>query len=464
MSFADIVSIRSVIPKLPHPPLSSFRGYLKRIDNDKFTESQKIVFGLAAPHFSERLVFRNELDVLRAFIYGGKKRKFDQVTPLHKYSARRYAGGDDLGRGRYYTLTKNADGDDGGTLRCELFAYQAPYWSGMTLVEDSECLDKFLPEGNFKQVLSEFPKSVLVCLFNTEDAPHRFFGQIGPTLIQFDRMQRDPSGNVTGLIFALPYEVKHHEIENVLDLRERPAQEWLVRLAKDGKIPLSYEANKISSLSDNHTFFDLLRYLVSPINGGGMVTDFIGAFLRHLAVSGLVYPSARYDGSAQYKNNRLIDFDGWNFLDLRSAEMNSGLVAFDYEQYELPIMDFLQTTDFEISGVRKGSWQRTGVTAVYADIYAEDLDRITSETKAEREFRLQDYFNYWKTIRLLGDPEFHSYLTECMAACGMQGIPEDISPRMWQYVLNEVSVDFKIPKLRHAKGSIIPLDLRLIGN
>lgn len=147
---------------------------------------------------------------------------------------------------------------------------------------------------------------------------------------------------------------------------------------------------------------------------------------------------------------------------MRSAELDTGLVSFDYEQYELPIMDFLETTDFETAGPKEGSWERGGVTTAYARIHAEDLERIKSETEEEGEFRMRDYWGYWKTIHLLTDPDFRSYLKDCMAEFGLRGATEDISPRMWQYVLREVSLDFQIPELDDAKGSTIPLELRLI--
>ncbi len=455
--FADIVSFRGLLPDLPPAPLTTFRGYLKRIASDPLSDDRRTALDLAAPYFSTRLLFKNELDALRAFIYCGRKRAFDAATPLPRHAARRYAGGDDLDRGRYYTIAKDANGDDGGTLQSELAAYQEPHWSGMTLVADSACLHNALPEGGLRRALTRFSRSLCLCFFNTADAPHRFFWQPGPTLVRYDLMQRDTDGGVRGLVFAIPYEVEHREINGVLDLRERPAQDWLVDLAKSGKIPPI-------SLAPHHTFFDLLRHLVSPINGGGMVTEIIGACLRRLDISGLVFPSARADGSAQYHEGQLRDFDGWNFLDLRAAALHADVVAIDcIEAYELPVVEFLETTDFSVSGVARGSWRRSGVARQYAQIHAEDLVRIRSESKVERENRIQDYRSYWKTLRLLADAGLRSYLANCMAACGLRGAPEDISPRMWQYVLGEVDLDLRIPRLADASRPVIPLDLRLIG-
>ncbi|HEY4361630.1 MAG TPA: hypothetical protein VGN17_11695 [Bryobacteraceae bacterium] len=455
---ADIVDYFGKVPDLPPPPLATFRGFLKQIDGGSLTYSQELALSLAAPGFRDRFVFKPQLDALRTLIYTGKEPEFKTLAHLKKHCERRYSGGDDLGRGRYYTVASDSDGQDGLTLISELYAYHSPAWSGEMLMEDCN-----FPEHApaLREVAKRFPGSIAICLFNSPAIPHRFWSRFDSRQIEVDASRTDLSGHITSLLFALPYKVTKCEIEGVLDLRERTAQEWLTKLVREGLLRVTYIGQEptVRDLS----FIDLLRYLVSPINGGSLVTNVIGGYLRCLGVAGLIYPSARSNNHASYRSGRLIECNGWNFVDYRFAAMDTDILKFSQEVYDLSPEWFRQTTVFEARGERAGSWKRTHVPDAYARVHATDLQKIASEDQHQRSARMRDYRLYWKTVHLLENPSFRSYLAQCMPMCRLNGVPEDISPHAWQYVLSEVGIDGSIPHLADPKASEIPIELRLVG-
>jgi hypothetical protein len=120
------------------------------------------------------------------------------------------------------------------------------------------------------------------------------------------------------VLVSLPYTVALRKVGNVLDLREIEAQDWLLQsfaiaghdfLAKDGR-------NTVDA------FHQLLPALLSQSLGGNIITDAIGSYLRWLGVGGLVFPSARRDSFVSYKDRKVVDFIGWNFVDYTGAALS----------------------------------------------------------------------------------------------------------------------------------------------
>lgn len=459
-NYTDIYSFKGSFDKIPLPPLTTFVGYLKKIDRSVLSEEQKILLNLAVPHFSDRLIFRSELDIIRSALY--QPQKFDDSNKnnrsIPKHSSRRYSGKDDLPRGRYSTLAKSLDGKDDGTLRSELTTYKQTYWSGMISIEDSEHLElSRLPSGKLMNLLSGIKKSIILIFDNPKEIPNRLNALIKPRLFPHDFRLEDSNGNIRSIVFSIPYEIHQTLIDNVFDLRQKSAQQWLLENVTNGNIPILNKTN--FKMGDFHS---LLRYLVTPVFGGNMLTDYIGGFLRYIGASGLIFPSARSINGASYIDDKLMDWVGWNFVDYRGAQLNSNFYETDLkEHYEIPLLEYLSTIDFEEIN---GGWMRNSTIHKFEKINVEDSIVISNENAEQRFYREEDYWFYWKTVDLLNEDKFKSHLKRILTRFNFNCEVSDISPRMWQYILYEyIDNEEHFPELEDARGKYEPLGIYLIG-
>src|SRR5262249_37022592 len=72
-------------------------------------------------------------------------------------------------------------------------------------------------------------------------------------------------------------------------------------------------------LPEEAGFYGLLATLMDRANGGNDFTDLIGAYLRTHGVAGLVFPSARTNTFAVFRDSELVQSGGWNLVDYRHA-------------------------------------------------------------------------------------------------------------------------------------------------
>jgi hypothetical protein len=115
-------------------PFTTFNGYLKGIRADALSTDQRIAQRLAFPGFFRDPV-RNPRDVETY-----ERRKSDDqgihVELQEPFNYRRFAGGVDLPRGRYYSVCADQSGNDHQTLASELMAYIEPKESGEVYAVD----------------------------------------------------------------------------------------------------------------------------------------------------------------------------------------------------------------------------------------------------------------------------------------------------------------------------------------
>jgi hypothetical protein len=215
-------------------------------------------------------------------------------------TARRFAGDVSLARGRYFTVCRNASGNDGGTLVRELTTYHDPLKSGLITV-----IDPTLPEHadlvpkeavQLGQLLLRFPP--------VGDRPHPFSAQYADT------------GNP--MYVALPMRIVQEEIDGVIDLRRPDVADWFaVRLSRlevvDGHRTFPFKQPLDS-------FGDLLPALLCQSIGGGRgAVQVAGLWLRRLGVNGLIFPSARSDCRVDVRDGEIVNATGFNFVDYRNA-------------------------------------------------------------------------------------------------------------------------------------------------
>ena len=116
----------------------------------------------------------------------------------------------------------------------------------------------------------------------------------------------------------IPYDVSETRIPGVLDLRYPDARKWLCDEFGFGKAGVLVLPN--GAPTREITFLDMLPSLMARDNGGDDLTNVIGAYLRLIGVSALVFPSARSNVFVDFRDGTLNDFGGWNLVDYRDAE------------------------------------------------------------------------------------------------------------------------------------------------
>lgn len=102
-------------------PLTTFSGWLKQINVDELNPMGLLALDYGFPHFMNFLDF-NEDQAHNTLT----RRGYGVTEFANPGRARRFAGDHTLPRGRYYTVCKNAKGDDNNTLQGELWAYYRP--------------------------------------------------------------------------------------------------------------------------------------------------------------------------------------------------------------------------------------------------------------------------------------------------------------------------------------------------
>lgn len=368
-------------PPIPSDlPLTTFRGWLKRLDPAVLNPTGKLVmehvfpmFGEPTPeHYvarTERLIALNvalspedlaELSMTRTLLSEGVQAR----TRRH----RRFSGGDGLlPRNCYASLCKDAAGNDNGSLSREVLAYSDPRIPGAVFVGDSTSARLNAVLGNAIGVRPGFC-AMYVFLFAPADSRERavFDAMYGPLL--------EHTGGRGNPVNAIAFETRVDEctIENVIDLRLPHTQRWFFEHFKNGDGHVLIKDG--GSVRD---FCDLIPTLMHPRLGGSDVTHAIGSWMRSSGVNGLIFPSARSDASTTIKDGELADWHGWNFVDYRTSR---NLPATEVTTSPGGWPDFLQPgvkLVIASGGALAGSWHVTNLQSRY-DQFREEIESSRS--------------------------------------------------------------------------------------
>jgi len=254
---------------------------------------------------------------------------------------RRYAGDETLARGSYYSVCRNAGGDDIGTVTKEMNAYRQPDRSGFVVAMDlyyDECRDFLHDSGAARHAFAVYIKD-----------GSRFREVSG---LRDEDIAIIPPGPVC---VEVPYQVAYREIDRVFDLRQPRAQKWFFERFRlgDGETLRKPEGNDATS------FLDMLPTLMSGELGGNGVTNAIGMWMRANKVNGLVFPSARANAGVTIENGKLVDWWGWNLVDYREAGEPYLDAWADLSPWKLKVPKGV-TVRFSDRGKFAGSWQYMG--------------------------------------------------------------------------------------------------------
>ena len=467
-NFSEVLSfVGRIEPFTTEPPLTYFGEWVKQVEND-LTSHQKLALELHAPEFSTRFLFKHEMDAVSARVFGWSwaQEPFEASSKL--YSSRRYSGGDDLPRGCYYAVCNDESGYDNDTMKLEVDAYRNVPWSGYSFTVDTTNGARYAYQSPLKELVHKHRRSLLICLISMEGAKHR----ISRIPIKF---QADASRNYNNqggfqVVFALPLKITRLDVDGVLDLRTIAAQDWLVSLFRSGQL----KANEIKErdgrsevIFDDHItdFHRLLRHLLSPILGGNLTTDVIGARLRAAGINGLVFPSARATLHANYVNDKYQRTGGWCFLDLRNAKTARHLISIGKEHSDLSYIDFIRTTDFgaTTSLGEKANPRDFSRTQMHSsrDLGTEDLKHMLEELPEHKRARTNDYDNYWAIRAAINEPQMTQTLQAALRDVGLNLDVSSVSYRQWQHILRTM-FRYEGENVEAAKKRP-PFELRIIG-
>ena len=316
-------------------PFRTFTGYLKQDANEALSTLEREFFDFLFPAFrgtSDAEETYKQFETGKFVELLATMGSLFQVEPGER-RPRRFSGFKFPGR-RYFSLCRDAEGDDTQTLAHELRAYRDPVDIGMVEVVD-------LAHGcalviNETSVLLDAEPSLAVLIHEPDQLPAKF------RTIAFRVLPGLASSRI--YMWRIPYRVTRCTIERTLDLRFPEVQAWfyltfrepnsLSKSLATGSGPGLSPTTAISRFHFENAaapvpkdFWAMLPTLMNPDIGGGNPADtggtllMIGHWMRQAQVGALVFPSARCDVAAVFQNDNLEHWQGWNLLDFRESPL-----------------------------------------------------------------------------------------------------------------------------------------------
>lgn len=287
------------------PPLSSFSGTLRQITPDSLNGIGATVLRVCAPLFApadeagralawQRHVERHGVDpnVNQWYVPSRPGRRFSgDIFPDEGAEYR-------LNGGCYHTVCRNAEGDDFETLVNELNAYRDSSAEFYTIFFD--CL------GPMAKALG-IPRTahIGVLVYPSTSFLHALPDDTPPEARTEAKRLAD-SGDVLGV--TLGCVLSSAQIDGVLDLRLRVAQDWFFR-AYVPKGPFPTDAHDFAGILPELTKLDLGSW-----SENNRRTHAIGLDLRRRGLAGLIYPSARSNCFVKFEDDGSLDFGGWTLV------------------------------------------------------------------------------------------------------------------------------------------------------
>ncbi len=392
---------------------------------------------------------------MRRALYTAKATTPLMATSVGRFPARRYAGGEDLSRGRYYTVCKTGN-DDAGTLLAELEAYLSVFWSGPIEITDTA----YRSDRAGQRLHHLLPGHLLFRFYETAGIRNRFFSWLEhfglpfeqqpdgtikyettpekeAAADQFQNRVRWPDGTEYVQIIV-PYSATDVEHASVFDLRNPTAQQWLVEFI-----------DRTTCIRPNN-FEALLPHLLIDSRGGNEFTEFIGRELRANGADGLVYPSARRNCYVDYDGSDVDDFGGFNFLDLTDSPRIEANNFPRFEAETLSSQADIETFHGKPNPSGQCNWGTKGLSEARAKRLRREMFRLSEQSREEAEYRDLDYLDTRRVQRLLRSPAIRQRLEKAMKAAGLVGHLDDLPSYVLQDVMDRVGVRGEI----HMYGNV----------
>jgi hypothetical protein len=361
-------------------PLTTFDGWLKQVSMDMLNPLGRLALDRAFPLFLTFMDFSEDLAHNLLTRRGGGVKTFHR--PMR---TRRFAGDDRLPRGRYFSLCRDQDGNDRGTLKGELWAYYRASDAGLIDILDYSlegAIHSF--EKGYGISFPEVKGPALALLFlQGKQISNPFLSLLG----------LDGS---KPLIVVIPVQTVHSRIERTLDLRSPVVAQWFAHFFSR----LTIKANDEKWMRcwpfrpGLASFHQILPTLLTQERGGGAFSLAVGSWLRQHGVNALIYPSARSDCGVEIHDGTVTAAKGWNLVDYRDASpphIQKFLDISDYWEEDvrtgiglgvgnLPETDPYQAVriDYATDERHRGSWSVAGIVAVKQALLANELEKYAT--------------------------------------------------------------------------------------
>jgi hypothetical protein len=398
-------------------PFTAFEGWLKQVEEPEYEIDRRVVETAFPGFFGEPGVDYEGREFLEES-FKALGTSLDGWEPAYRY--RRYAGGSNLPRGRYYTVCVDKSGNDRQTLAREFQAYIDADQSGEVYVYDMTDPGQLAA----RQWFSQFRNSPI----SSDEIVVSFRSKPGMASPMLKVMTEANDIEVPELPMFLRSCTHQESFDRVIDLRRPATQQWVFEqltfgiphtlfgyengyrtdivvrrtgdlLTKRGpleRVSTTIEASRecktaifyppLNTHDSRHVvadvpnnFFGVMSYLLFPFRGGSPVTEVIGRWLRGLGAEALVFPSARNDVTVHIERGELLSSSGWNLVDFRDSPAPDDCIRHvkDTEGWRfLPPMSRLRTapesSDYHGSFTLEGlaSQQDRYLQAKYEDYYS----------------------------------------------------------------------------------------------
>ena len=278
------------------PPVRTFTGWLKCHRPTREDPTSEFVLANAFPTFAGSET-PPPLSPIQKAGFDVARELGIQIVDVSSGKPRRRFAGDIAGlrtldRGCYYSVCRNGQGSDRGTLAHELNSYLKPDETGFAF-----CLP-----GDDSQ-------NVVFYAADAPDCPSRIVAKAKE--LQYVRKEKRQ------FKATLSCKVDEVTIENVLDLRYEDARDWLFKTFGNGDGDwLEYRGRPIPQ---DVGFWGIFSTLMDIRAGGNDFTDIVASCLISKGVAALIFPSARSNAHVHFENGQLVDCSGWNLVDWRNA-------------------------------------------------------------------------------------------------------------------------------------------------
>jgi hypothetical protein len=295
---SSLIGAFSFLAKSARP----FRATVKQIHTEKLEARSRDLLNACFPDFL------GQQEVADWYARGGIAEEITSTGthPTTSGRLRRFAGDNSLPGGRYYSVCRDNRGNDGGTLVWELMTY----WNALAdafpnLVDSTVHLDSATDAGIRAAMPGLGSHSFLLLKASKINLATAEKIELGDTIAAF-----------------LPLTVRDIEIDHVIDLRLPEVQDGFAEALGEFETILGWIGSSVMVKQTPGNFLDILPTLITPRPGGNTFHQAIGVLCRLVGVSGLVFPSARRDVFVScLRGGTVEDFDGWNFVDFRNAEI-----------------------------------------------------------------------------------------------------------------------------------------------
>jgi hypothetical protein len=297
-------------------PFSNYKGGVKQIETNFKLPMMKELFETTFSQFSD-LHFINE------------KLKKENITSIVTAAGtqfnfgvrnRRFAGGNNLPSGRYFTICSENDFNDFGALRDEMFAYYNGD-SGISPMIFDPLVDTWLSnylisQGFISEEDSKYPYYLFIYEFAKETDKNK-------------NLESEFVEKIIGSKAFVTYGIRETilDIDKVIDLRLPETQDWFLKTF----VALELENESIASKKTGmyflpkkqiSSFEELLPSIISLETGGGDIFgQAIGTWLRCNGANGLIFPSARSTCENNIEDGVITSCKGWILVLYKDAPL-----------------------------------------------------------------------------------------------------------------------------------------------